>query len=136
MRASERDERLVAAAEAQARASRALAESLGAQEARERERERRAEFPRPFRLLAGPRGVRTMARAFPGYAGLWGDREVPARYLREARDRRGGIWVVVSCLCGAQTVLEEAHMACVGDCGRWFLPMDSGVLVYRPEEAA
>jgi hypothetical protein len=126
----ERDE----VALAQLQALERVAGALEAPARAERHAELRASFPEPFKFLAGERGLRTMLRSFPGFAGLW-EREVPVEYLgavsdAQTRQERA----LVACPCGVGTVVEAGlPVECAGQCGRWFLALESSVRVKRFE---
>jgi len=133
-RVNDRDERLVAAAEAQAVAARQLTEALAAPERRLREQQRNAAFPAPRRLFAGRTGAVTLLRAIPGFCALW-EEVVPEASLREAMGRDGDTWRLVACPCGEHPALVSGALAeC--DCGRWYFSTGRTVRVKRFEEAA
>lgn len=116
---------------------------------RERERELYAAFPAPHRPFHGARGVKTLAAAIPGFAGLW-TQVVPERALLHLRARDGKMTDIVVCECGHQTVLDEVTpmRQCEGGrmtpdgeldldgCTRFFLATETDVRVKRFELAA
>jgi hypothetical protein len=137
MKQAERDElaeRQVVAVEEQTRVMRDFVHGLLADHRTEQEQELRAPYPPPFRLLAGPRGVTTLARSLPGFAGLW-EVSVPPSHLMRAQGRGGAWFTLILCPDGAQTVLEENVTECSDGCGRWYLPVGESVRVKRFDEA-
>lgn len=81
---------------------------------------------RPFRLLAGKQGLRTML-GWPDFVRMW-DVVVPFEYLDEN---------AVHCVCGSVTTLQMyAVTKCSGCCGRSFLTLESEVRVHRFVEQA
>lgn len=113
MKSSERNELLVqqtAAAVEQATALRDIDHRLASLEAGQRRRESLQKLPplprRRFRRLDG----------LPGW-----DARVPDEHIIEGS--------TVKCRCGAETILSlRIPMACTGECGRWFLLTDAGVM--------
>lgn len=131
---NERDQRLVAAAESQARAAHQLTQALAAPERRLAAQELDAAFPAPRRPFAGERGAVALLRGIPGFAGLW-ERVVPEGFLRETTDRDSERWLIVNCPCGEHPILRPgAIVEC--DCRRWYFSTGRTVRVKRFEEAA
>lgn len=87
------------------------------------------------RFLVGAPGFRAMLAGVPQFAGFW-ERVVPPEHVSwvcSVNDHAE--WPCVKCPCGAATTLETYQpRACVGECGRWFVALESGVRVYRPRE--
>lgn len=136
MKGQERDERLVAAAETSARAAAWQVRDAQAEKRRVRHAELAAVHPGFRRLFGGEKGAVALLRGIPGFAGLWRN-EVPVRAVREASDRAGLKWSVISCSCGEQLALRPGML---GDCscGKWFLSTGVRVRVFTPalEQAA
>lgn len=131
MNAEEYGEEVLAVQRRQVRALEVLAGPVKERQ----ERELRAAFPPLRRLLAGKQGTVSLLRGLPGFSGLW-EREVPSGYVWEVPGRLGGVYRALGCVCGAMTALEESVVECSGECGRFFLPLESGVRVKRFEDAA
>ena len=134
MNRNERDERLVAAAEAQAVAARELTDALSAPERRREQEALSAAFPQARLLFGGERGAVALLRGIPGFAQLW-DRSVPDGYLDRVRSRDGALWWIVNCPCGEHPALLPGA---IGDCAceRWYFATGESVRVKRFEPEA
>lgn len=116
----------------QRRQTRAL-ELLAVPQRELQERELHAVFPPLRRVFRGRQGTTALLTGIPGFAECW-EAEVPVSHVLECPGRSGGVYRAVRCTCGAMTALDDHTVECWGECGRFFLPLESSVRVKRFEE--